>query len=187
MPDIKEESTRKQNSVRVEQEKVRTRAEVVPTSIEDVPEQVSVKEYIDRRFVQQAAENGQTHAETRKEIEKVRTEVQTGLKKQQVENEGLRSEMRAEFAELNAKVDAKFAQIDAKFAQIDAKMEKGFAKVDTKFAQHDAKIEKMFAEMRAENAKQRVEDKASQLNQLRWIVGTIVAIGALIIASGFFT
>ena len=43
-----------------------------------------------------------------------------------------------------------------------------------------------FAELRAENAEQRVEDKASQLNQLRWIVGTIAAIGSLIIATEFF-
>jgi len=186
MPNIKEESTRKQNSVGVEQEKARIHAEVVPTSVEDVPEKVSVKEYVDRRFAQQAAENGRARAETQKDIEKVRAE-----------NKELCSEMRAGFAELDAKfaqIDAKFAQIDAKFAQIeakfvqmDAKMDTKFAQMDTKFAQMNAKMEKMFAELRAENAKQRVEDKASQLNQLRWIVGTIVAIGALVIAAGFFT
>jgi len=50
MPDIKVESTRKQNSAGIEQEKVRTHAEVVPTSVEDVPEQVSIKEYVDRHY-----------------------------------------------------------------------------------------------------------------------------------------
>ncbi|MCY4158956.1 MAG: hypothetical protein OXE92_05485 [Bacteroidetes bacterium] len=43
-----------------------------------------------------------------------------------------------------------------------------------------------FAELRTENAENRVHDKASQLRQLRWIVGTIAAIGALIIAAEFF-
>jgi len=122
-----------------------------------------------------------------KEIEKVRSEVQTGLKKQEVENEELRSEMRAEFAELNAKVDTKFAQMDTKFAELRAENAELRSETHVAFAELNVKIEKEFAKMRTENAKQRVEDKTSQLNQVRWIVGTIVAIGALIIAAGFFT
>jgi len=180
MPDIKEKITRKQNSGGVEQENARTHAGVVPSDMEDTSDTVPIKEYIDRHFAQQAAENGQARAETQKKIEKVRAEAQTGLKDQQVDIEKLRSEMRAGFAELNAKFVEQDAKMEKMFAQQDAKMEK-------MFAQQDAKIEKEFAKMRTENAKQRVEDKASQLNQLRWIVGTIVAIGALIIASGFFT
>jgi len=46
-----------------------------------------------------------------------------------------------------------------------------------------AELKADFAELKADFAEQKAENKASQLNQLRWIVGTIIAMGGLIIAS----
>jgi len=40
-----------------------------------------------------------------------------------------------------------------------------------------------FSELRTDFSEQKAENKASQLNQLRWIIGTIIAVGGLIIAS----
>lgn len=44
-----------------------------------------------------------------------------------------------------------------------------------------------FSELRADFSEQKAENKASQLNQLRWIVGTIIAVGGLIIASNLIS
>ncbi len=108
--------------------------------MEDAVETISIKEYVDRRFAQQDAKNGQARAETQKNLEKVRSGN----------------------AELNTKMDAGFAELRAE--------------MDTRFAKLHAKIDTGFA-----------ENKASQLHQLRWIVGAIFAAGSLIIAAGFFT
>jgi len=161
---IEETTAHKQNPVGVEQAKVQTHAEGVTTSVEGAPMTVTIKEYVDSRLAQQAAKNGQVHAETQTEIEKIRTE---------------NTELHSENAELRAENTELRSETHVAFAEMNTKMEKGFAALRVE-------MEKGFAALRAENAQQRVEDKASQLNQLRWIVGTITAFGALIIASNFF-
>jgi len=74
--------------------------------------------------------------------------------------------VRSENGELRGKTRTEFTELKAK--------------MDTGFAEMDAKMDKGFAEVRAEN-------KASQSHQLRWIVGTIIAVGILVAATGFFT
>jgi len=65
---------------------------------------------------------------------------------------------------------------------------KGF--VISQIAELRAEMQTGFAELRAEMqtglAESRTENKASQLRQLRWIIGTIVAIGSLQIAAQIF-
>ncbi|MCY4170184.1 MAG: hypothetical protein OXF08_01135 [Bacteroidetes bacterium] len=48
-------------------------------------------------------------------------------------------------------------------------------------------IDRLRVELRADFSEQKAENKASQLNQLRWIVGTIIAVGGLIIASNLIS
>ena len=48
-------------------------------------------------------------------------------------------------------------------------------------------IDRLRVELRADFSEQKAENKAFQLNQLRWIVGTIIAVGGLIIASNLIS
>ncbi len=206
------ETARKQNSVGVESEKAQAHAEGVTASVEDAPETISIKEYVDRRFAQQDAKNGQARAETQKDLEKVRAgnaelnaKMDTGFAKLRAEMDArfaeLRAEnveLRAEFVELRAEMDARFAELRAGNAELRAgnvelraEMDTRFvelrAEMDTRFAELHAKVDTGFAELRLEMQTGFAENKASQLHQLRWIVGAIFAAGSLIIAAGFFT
>jgi len=103
--------------------------------------------------------------------------------------DSLTSDMKAGFAQQDAKIEERFAQQDAKieerFAQQDAKFEARFAQQDAKFearfAQQDAKFEARFAQQDKKFDKldtkiddlrleiksdiQRVEDRAAEANE----------------------
>ena len=65
-------------------------------------------------------------------------------------------------------------------------VEDALGKVATKeFVENQ--IDRLRGEQRADFSELRAENKASQLNQLRWIVGTIIAVGGLIIASNLIS
>ena len=181
------ETARKQNSVGVESEKAQAHAEGVTASVEDAPETISIKEYVDRRFAQQDAKNGQARAETQKDLEKVRAgnaelnaKMDTGFAKLRAEMDARFAELRAGNAELRAGNVELRAEMDTRFVELRAEM-------DTRFAELHAKVDTGFAELRLEMQTGFAENKASQLHQLRWIVGAIFAAGSLIIAAGFFT
>jgi len=82
----------------------------------------------------------------------------------------------------------------SQIAELRAEMQTGFAELraemQTGLAELRAEMQTGLAELRAEMqtglAESRTENKASQLRQLRWIVGTIVAIGSLQIAAQIF-
>ncbi len=110
-------------------------------------------------------EQAQVHAEV------ITTSV-NGALEQVVTKEFVNSKI----AEVRAEMQTGFAEVHAKNAELRAEMQTGFAEVHAKIA-----------EVHAKNAELRAENKASQLQQLRWIVGTILAIGSLQIAAQFFT
>ncbi len=93
----------------------------------------------------------------------------------------------SKIAEVRAEMQTGFAEVHAKNAELRAEMQTGFAEVHAKNAELRAEMQTGFAEVDAKNAELRAENKASQLQQLRWIVGTILAIGSLQIAAQFFT
>ncbi|MCY4232497.1 MAG: hypothetical protein OXE59_01945 [Bacteroidetes bacterium] len=65
-------------------------------------------------------------------------------------------------------------------------VEDALGKVATKeFVENQ--IDRLRVELRADFSEQKAENKAFQLNQLRWIVGTIIAVGGLIIASNLIS
>ncbi|MCY4205747.1 MAG: hypothetical protein OXE92_08500 [Bacteroidetes bacterium] len=71
----------------------------------------------------------------------------------------------------------------SQIAELRAEMQTGFAELRTEMQTGLAELR---TEMQTVNAETRTENKASELRQLRWIVGTIVAIGSLQIAAQFF-
>ncbi len=87
---------------------------------------------------------------------------------------------------VNSKIAEVRAEMQTGFAEVHAKMEIGFAEVRAKNAELRAEMQTGFAELHAKNAELRAENKASQLHQLRWIIGTILAIGSLQIAAQIF-
>ncbi len=149
---------RELNSAGVEWEQAQVHAEVITTSVNGALEQVATKEFVNSK------------------VAEVRVEMQTGF-----------AEVHAKNAELRAEMQTGFAEVDAKNAELRAEMQTGFAEVDAKNAELRAEMQTGFAEVHAKNAELRAENKASQLQQLRWIIGTILAIGSLQIAAQFFT
>ncbi len=128
-------------------------------------EQAQVHAEVITTSVNGALEQVATKEFVNSKIAEVRVEMQTGF-----------AEVHAKNAELRAEMQTGFAEVDAKNAELRAEMQTGFAEVHAKIA-----------EVHAKNAELRAENKASQLQQLRWIVGTILAIGSLQIAAQFFT
>ena len=83
--------------------------------------------------------------------------------------ERLDAKLNARIDELDAKFDAKIDELDAKFdAKIDELDVKFDAKIDELDAKFDTKIEGLRREMGV---------------QFRWLLGTMVAVGALIVAA----
>ncbi len=135
-------------------------------------EQAQVHAEVITTSVNGALEQVATKEFVNSKIAEVRAEMQTGF-----------AEVDAKNAELRAEMQTGFAEVHAKNAELRAEMQTGFAEVRAEIAEVHAKI----AEVHAKNAELRAENKASQLQQLRWIVGTILAIGSLQIAAQFFT
>ncbi|MDE2859345.1 MAG: hypothetical protein OXN94_15985 [Chloroflexota bacterium] len=92
--------------------------------------------------------------------------------------DSLTSDMKAGFAQQDAKIEERFAQQDAKieerfaqqdakfearFAQQDAKFEARFAQQDKKFDKLDTKIDDLRLEIKSDI--QRVEDRAAEANE----------------------
>ncbi len=75
------------------------------------------------------------------------------------------------------------AEMQTGFAELRTEMQTGLAELRTEMQTGLAELR---TEMQTVNAETRTENKASELRQLRWIVGTIVAIGSLQIAAQFF-
>ncbi len=100
------------------------------------------------------------------------------------------AEVRAEIAEVRAEITevrAEITEVRAEITEVRAEITEVRAEMQTGFAEVRAEMQTGFAEANAKNAELRAENKASQLQQLRWIVGTILAIGSLQIAAQFFT
>ncbi|MCY4159716.1 MAG: DUF1640 domain-containing protein, partial [Bacteroidetes bacterium] len=99
----------------------------------------------------------------------------------------LRAEMQTGFAELRTEMQTGLAELRTEMqtglAELRTEMQTGLAELRTEMQTGLAELR---TEMQTVNAETRTENKASELRQLRWIVGTIVAIGSLQIAAQFF-
>ncbi len=159
----------KLNSAGVEWEQAQVHAEVITTVLNGAFEQIATKEFVNSKVAELRAEN----AELRVDIAELHAKIETGN------------------AELHAKIETGNAELHAKIetgnAELHAKIETGNAELRAENAELRVDIAELHAKIETGNAELRVEFKSSQLRQLRWIVGTIVAIGALQIASQLFT
>lgn len=77
--------------------------------------------------------------------------------------------LRLELDALESRIGTRFAQVDSRFAQLESRMDARFAQVDSQLAllvaNVDTRIQKAFA------------------TQLRWLVGTIIAFAAVLVAN----
>lgn len=185
----------KLNSVGVQSDRAQVLAEVITAVVQDALENVPTREYVDTRLDEQDAKNGQMHAETQTISEKQRAEnaevhsqtqtefarqdvknaeidtaMKTGFARQDVNNAKLRTEMSEGFGELGTKIEKRFGEQDVK--------------IEKRFGEQDVKIEKKFGDLHRENAELHAKIDKAQLVTTRWIIGTFISLGGLIITLG---
>ena len=80
-------------------------------------------------------------------------------------------ELDARFDALETKFDARFGEVDARFGEVDAR----FGAVDRRFEAMDAKLDAVCADVKA-------EVKSSQMQNLLWLSGIILASNGAVIA-----
>src|SRR5471032_1819091 len=79
--------------------------------------------------------------------------------------EGIDARVDSRFADMNTNMNTKFAEMDIKFMDANMNVNAKFAKVDIKFAELRTEMAKGFADV------------------IKWMIGTLIAMTALLIAS----
>jgi len=119
------------------------------------------------------------------EINKLREEIQTVDEQRHSDNVELDTTMQTGFAEVNEQLEKGFSKLHAENAERDRNLEQKFANFQAQNAERELRLEQKFADQQAQNAETRGEIETSQLNVTRWVIGTMIAVGGLIIAAQF--
>jgi len=96
-----------------------------------------------------------------------------------------------DIANLERRIDGRFAEVDARFAQVDARfgqIDERFKQVDARFEQVDARFVDLESRLstRMETVKTELKlDLGGRIQTLRWMLGVLVAMNATIIARLF--
>jgi hypothetical protein len=84
---------------------------------------------------------------------------------------------KSDIANLELRIDARFAQVDARFEQVDAR----FEQVDARFVDLESRLS-----TRIDSVKTELKlDLGGRIQTLRWMLGVLVAMNATIIARLF--
>jgi len=122
----------------------------------------------------------------------VNEQLEKGFSKLHAENAERDRNIEQKFANFQAQnaercqnIEKKFADFQVQSAELDRNLEQKFANFQAQNAERELRLEQKFADQQAQNAETRGEIETSQLNVTRWVIGTMIAVGGLIIAAQF--